>query len=121
MDPGDTFSAQSRNEPAAHLTISRTGTRYSSSLADVWVPLLGHVIVFLLQPLIAPVTSPCSNPPSLLIPIDTGNESCPHFLLLKPPGTLYLPTSFPLSPGRQAARNRALDLTVVAGDFFKFR
>jgi hypothetical protein len=50
------------------------------------------------------MTIPCSNPPSLLIPIDSGNESCPRFLLLKPPGMLYLPPLFPSLPAARLLR-----------------
>jgi hypothetical protein len=58
MDEG-TNSAQSRNEPAAHLTISRTSTVIPLSLSDMWTP---HVIIKL-QPKNQPVTvPPRSNP-----------------------------------------------------------
>jgi hypothetical protein len=61
--PGEPFGPVRGSSPQPRKKTESVPQPIPSSLADVWVPLSGHVIVFLLQPLITPMTSPCSNPP----------------------------------------------------------
>jgi hypothetical protein len=80
------------------------------SLADVWVPLPGHVIIFLLQPLITPMTSPCSNfPPLLIFPLIRAMKAAPVSSYLNPQARSTFSPPFPSLP---AARLLGIELEI---------